>query len=140
MTNKFRHYASEVRFVDLGAGVIEATYSGPMTQSSFDGLRGHVLRETAGCKALVIRMDRCLLSMSTVLPIPGPTYALTAPPAAVVCRREQSEFGFWRSYVRQVARLGISRVLFCEDDLELARDWAWMAASRPQAPRAALRQ
>lgn len=124
----FRHHTAIARCRPVMDGVIEAKYSGPLSQCTIDDFRKSVLRHCAGSSALIFRIDSALLLVSDFAPWGLEAYSDNPIAAALVVRPDQLEA--CRKHAEYVAGLGITRVVFLE--LAQARRWAERRA-RPRS-------
>ena len=123
LVNKFRHYSSEARIVQMDSRIKEVSYFGPMTWGTFATLREPVLAASAEADALLIRMDSSLWLMDQAAALPAEQYPDGCPPAAVICRDDTREVSFWKNYTAAVSERGISRLVFRSSQLFAALEW-----------------
>lgn len=106
-----------------------AAYSGVLTQLCFSYLRARVISEMQGAKVMTLDVSHALLATLGVPPIPSGTYNINHTPGAVVVREDQ--YGVWREYARQMAELGIIRVVFLKSQWPQAQRWVQRLALDP---------
>ena len=87
---------------------------------------GYLWREAANhgewANALVIRIDRAVLAYQDMAEIAESQFRWQEMPGAIVVRLDQEEQV--REYCRQLASIGLMRLSFLEDELDLAYQWA----------------
>lgn len=110
-------------------GVIEVVYGGFADQDSFDRLRNWAVGATADAPATVLRIDG-LVDLWTHQPaVPQRLYAsVRVPTGAVVVRADR--YDMWACYARELARVGVIRAVFLQEDAQLAYDFAERHARR----------
>lgn len=119
-TRTFRHYTAQARCRTTAGGIIEATYTGPLSQRAIDTFRLSVLGYCEEAPALIFRIDSALMLVSDFAPWGREAYSTNPIAAALVVRPDQLEAS--RTHAEHLATLGITRVVFLE--LAQARRWA----------------
>lgn len=93
------------------SGLVEASYSGPLSTKAFDCLRDEMIPAVIKASCAVIRMDRALL-LSDALPVVG-AHHVKVPPAVLIVRRDQ--YRVFEDYARAMSKAGIIRLVYCDD-------------------------
>lgn len=108
------------------AGVVEVRITGPLTLQAFNDLRPQVFRATKDATAVVIRLDTALGVMFDPPSIDTSVYRPHAPPQAVVV--EEGQYLLWLEMAERLRAIGVKRAIFPGQHLDLALQWAEMAA------------
>lgn len=122
--------ASLVRYGTVAgseAGVLEIIGSGPMDEDGFLYFMDMMSKEIQESPAFVIRMERVLNTMSSTLCPRERADRLDLPASAIVVRQDQYEV--WQSYTLSLAKIGVRRVVFLDDEVEAAYEYAEHSAS-----------
>lgn len=102
------------------AGVMRASYYGPVDAPTLVRLRDEALELLEGASALVVRTDTALMAMHEVPLIKAP--GVWVPPAALIVTPDQRDL--WVEYSRQLAGVGITRAVFLPEQMDCAYRWA----------------
>jgi hypothetical protein len=116
-----RSHSAQARVYDIGGGVSEVVYSGPLSQAAFTNLVAGVRLATKEIGALVVRVEHTVLLMRELVVDTG-AYGPNSPPGAVVASDEHIEY--WTAYGKAVAAAGVMRAVFLARQIDLAREWA----------------
>lgn len=108
-------------------GMVEAQYTGLMTQAAFAKLRHDALEASAGTSVYVVRLDRALILMDDIAPIDRNSYVDDSPGALIV-RHDPVEYARWTAYARECAKYGVVRTVWTERHAHLAYQWADLRA------------
>lgn len=118
----YRYNSARVALSALGrTGVMEASYSGPMTMEAFECLRSDVIRASGNAHGLVLRLDRMADAMGDLVLPPPTVYRAGSPPGAVIVREDQ--YDKWVSFNRELAKRGVMRSVWLESHAALAYEW-----------------
>lgn len=118
-------------------GVVEARYTGAMSQQTFADLRLQALRASQDARAFVVWVDAADIALTGEVNVCATAYKDAAPGALVV---RQDEYARWLGYAQQCAQIGVVRTVWPVAFAKLAYQWALIrAGSVPQeSPRSLL--
>lgn len=113
---------TQVRFNKGSGSVADLEFLGLVSNSSFDILVPKLVEATHTAQALFVRMDRATTLMCFDKKLPSPAFSeYTSPPGCIIVRRDQ-----WQAcseYARMLARHNIKRVVFLQEQVDIAMDW-----------------
>jgi len=129
-TYRYNAARGEVGVICRTSGLVEANYSGPLSESAFFDLRTNMMTITNSAPASVVRLDRSLILASALPELPAGKLDPTI--ACLVVRRDQ--YAMFQDYATRLSRQGAIRLVFVADYAHLAYDWAHRqcAAQREQ--------
>lgn len=92
-------------------GLVEASYSGPLSVKAFDALREEMMVITDHAPCSVIRLDRALMLADALPEVPD--HHIDVPPAVLIVRRDQ--YAVFEDYARKLAKQGILRMVYLDE-------------------------
>ena len=102
--------------------VLHLDYFGVLSGSTIGSLWREAANHGESANALVIRIDRAVLAYQDMAEIAESQFRWQQMPGAIIVRPDQEcEV---REYCRQLASIGLLRLSFLEDELDLAYQWA----------------
>lgn len=111
-----------MKFNKNSGNVADLEFLGLVSSGSFNILVPKLVKATSSANALFVRMDRATTLMCFNKTQPSPAFSeYTSPPGCIIVRRDQWQACF--EYSQMLAGHGIRRVVFLQDQIELARDW-----------------
>ena len=126
---------SSVDCVRLGAGVLEVTLRGVLTQASMQEAVLAAMPAMNEADACVMRLDLAILGMGRLPDTNLAAYAGCATACALVV--PASSFAFWQAWAGELAReVSLVRAVFLAQNRALAVQWAadHAAAKRAKLP------
>lgn len=114
--------STQVKFSKPRDECIDLEFLGLVSSGTFDVLVPKLVEATHTAKAIFVRMDRATTLMCFDKKRPDPAFSeYASPPGCIIVRRDQWKACF--EYSQMLAGHGIRRVVFLQDQIELARDW-----------------
>lgn len=119
----FRHESAVLKVKPTCApDVLHLDYFGVLSGATLGKLWREAANHGSNANALVIRIDRAVLAYQDMADIAESQFRWQQMPGAIVVRPDQ-EYEV-REYCRQLASIGLLRLSFLEDELNLAYQWA----------------
>lgn len=120
--SEFSHHSAKARCTRHG-DLLRIVYSGPITLESMFILQGLVLPIRRGMAAVVERMDTAMILLSVPKVVTHvENYPRWLPPSAIIVPAHQQKQA--NKYCSLLAKMGVLRVAFRPDQLDLAHEWA----------------
>jgi hypothetical protein len=119
----YSFHSARATFRAAGRDVLEVVYTGVVSDDAVQGLVPPVLQALDGEQVFVARMDTAVTLLQGRPAPPAGAYRPGGAAAAIVVRRDQ--LAVWGEYVQAVREIGLRRVIFLSDEVEMARRWAW---------------
>jgi hypothetical protein len=119
--SEFSHHAAKAKCTRHG-DLLRIGYSGPITLDSMYVLQGMVLPSRRGVSAVIERMDTAMILLSVPKVITRTeNYPRWLPPSAIIVPAHQQKQA--NEYFSLLAKMGVLRVAFRPDQLDLANEW-----------------
>lgn len=118
---EFRHHSARAVCV-MRNGILQISYSGPITLKAIDVLESRVLPIRYGASAAIERMDTAMLAWAGPVNVSNENFPLGTPPSAVIVPEDQ--YDRTKEFCSLLARLGVLRMAFRPSQADLAREWA----------------
>lgn len=114
--------STQVKFSKTRDECIDLEFLGLVSSGTFDVLVPKLVEATHTAKAIFVRMDRATTLMCFDKKQPDPAFSeYTSPPGCIIVRRDQ--WNACSEYARMLASHNIRRVVFLQEQIDIAMDW-----------------
>jgi len=114
----FTQHSASARVSWPTRNTAEISYKGALSRSAFYALRAQALQATQGADSLVIRVDTALVISIDMPDNPHVMYAGNTAPGCLVVSLDQRDA--WERHAREMAEIGVMRIVFLSSQLPLA--------------------
>lgn len=118
----FAYHSAQARCYPVSpVGLAKVAYLGPLCNGAFKAFAPQVRCATSKARAILIKMDGCLMLMSGLPDAPDKGSLADSPPGCLIVRPDQ--LSFWSAYAERMAYAGLRRLVFLESQTPLALQW-----------------
>lgn len=116
------YHSAQAHLHWLAGGVVQVIYFGLLCRPSLQSLRTQAVAATASAGCLLVEMDKALVALEAEPPQVGGVYAANTAPGCLIVADDQ--LAMWAAHAKDLARIGVMRLVFPRSQAALAADMA----------------